>query len=400
MVLSHMDLFAGCGGMSLGLENAGFRPCYVGEVNLDALGTYLENRGDPDLLRHTCRDVRSIADQEKCRRIMRSIRDDYDVDELDMICGGPPCQGFSGIGHRRAFDVSKRDMPYNHLYKDMARIISYIRPRSFVFENVAGLLSGRWTRDGNKGEIWNDVHSCFESLDYDVGYELLHARDYGVPQFRPRIIMVGIRKDIRPDYPDTPGGGRLPAPSSARPPDPVDLIGDLVDPDYMGKKATTTYLSPPSAPVQHRLRNGLIQGDILTDQEYSVHADHIRKKFQHMLDHGGEIPEEYKTKKFSQRVVPERWGADGPNMTITSSQVDFVHFSQPRHMTVREHARFQTFPDTYKFMGPQQTGGRRRAGDPDKGIWDRDVPKYTQIANAVPVWLAEAVGRHVASLIR
>jgi len=118
-----------------------------------------------------------------------------------------------------------------------------------------------------------------------------------------------------------------------------------------------------------------------------------------MIANNGEIPEKFQTKKFAQRVFPKQWGPEGPNLTATSLPEDYVHYSQPRGPTVREWARIQTFPDWYQFCGPRTTGGRRRAGDPDAGIWDRDVPRYTQIGNAVPVQLARRVGEHLIAIL-
>lgn len=106
-----------------------------------------------------------------------------------------------------------------------------------------------------------------------------------------------------------------------------------------------------------------------------------------------------KTKKFAQRVLPARWGPTGPQITLASLPDDYVHYRRPRVLSVREWARLQTFPDWYEFKGRRTTGGRRRAGDPSVGDWSRDVPKYTQIGNAVPVALAQAVGRHIAALL-
>jgi len=97
--------------------------------------------------------------------------------------------------------------------------------------------------------------------------------------------------------------------------------------------------------------------------------------------------------------LPARWNGGGPNITATSLPEDYVHYSQARALTVREWARLQTFPDHYIFKGSRTTGGRRRAGDPSKGIWDRDVPKYTQIGNAVPVQLAYQVGKRFAEIL-
>jgi DNA (cytosine-5)-methyltransferase 1 len=131
-----------------------------------------------------------------------------------------------------------------------------------------------------------------------------------------------------------------------------------------------------------------------------MHAPRILEKFIYMLKNDGEIPPHLKTKKFAQRVLPKRWGKDGPSITATSLPDDYVHFSQPRIPTVREWARLQCFPDWYQFEGRRTTGGLRRAGNPRAGLFEREVPKYTQIGNAVPVWLAREVGRHFLKLLR
>ena len=118
-----------------------------------------------------------------------------------------------------------------------------------------------------------------------------------------------------------------------------------------------------------------------------------------MIKNNGKIPAELQTKKFAQRILPKKWGNKGPSITITSLPDDFVHFSQARTPTVRECARMQTFPDWYKFAGKRTTGGIRRAGNPQKNIFDREVPKYTQIGNAVPVKLAESIGNHFIEIL-
>ena len=400
-----VDLFAGCGGLSRGLEQAGFMPAYVNELNNDALETYLVNRESTyPLLRekYHSNDIRDLTDR-RLDMLVDSFQEDYGIGkgDLDLVAGGPPCQGFSMIGHRRSFDVQKVQLPYNHLYLDMVRVLRRLRPRMFLFENVGGMVSGRWTKKGNTGEIWEDVLKKFHTLPYTIKSSLLRAKSYGVPQNRPRIVMVGLRNDINPDsIPEGPVGGGLLPPPHGNAPDPVDLLGDLMDPEYSSGGQTARYLCRPLTGIQRELRAGLKRGDVLTEQEYSRHSDRILSKFRHMIANHGEIPQEYRTKKFYQKVLPKRWGSDGPNLTITSNPVDFVHYEQPRHLTVREYARFQTFPDTYIFRGKRHTGGRRRAGDPEKGIWDREVPKYTQIGNAVPVRLARAVGKHIRRIMR
>ena len=141
------------------------------------------------------------------------------------------------------------------------------------------------------------------------------------------------------------------------------------------------------------------RGAPLTQHEYSRHRPEILDKFQHMIDHDGIIPEKYRTKKFAQRVLPIEWPDGGPNITATSLPDDYVHYSQPRAPTVREWARIQTFPDWYQFSGKRTTGGIRRAGNPLDELFDRELPKYTQIGNGVPVLLAQAIGCHFARLL-
>ena len=200
-------------------------------------------------------------------------------------------------------------------------------------------------------------------------------------------------------------------------PDLEDLLGDLEDEAVVdvlrsgkfpkGKFETSEYPSPPDPKlaIQRMLRapaptSKQGSGAELTDHEYSKHREDVVKKFQYMLRNHGEIPKEYRTKKFSQRVLPRRWNKNrGPTITATSLPDDYVHYSQPRILTVREWARLQLFPDWYKFMGKRTTGGIRRAGNPREGIFDREVPKYTQIGNAVPVGLAERVGEHFKRIL-
>ena len=407
-----VDLFAGCGGLSLGLENAGFVPAYVNELDSDAMNSYLINRDDEfPLLRekYNSSDIQENLTIKKnaLDEMTSNFEEDYGIKkgELGLVVGGPPCQGYSAMGIRRTFTVDKKDIPSNHLYMDMIQVINSLQPKAFIFENVAGLMRGRWSPDGKSGEIWKDVQKAFKKIKgYNVHSELVHAKSYGVPQNRPRIIMVGLRDDF--SYENDKGlvaNGLLPEPTNDYP-HPVELFGDLIDDNYRATLKTTTYPSDAKSKIQKKLRtktDGTItkKGDRLTDQEYSDHADKIIKKFQHMIDNNGEIPEEMKTKKFAQRVIPEKWNSGGPNITATSLPDDFVHYEQPRSLTVREWARLQMFPDWYKFSGKRTTGGRRRAGDPSKNDWKRETPKYTQIGNAVPVKLAEEIGFHLKNLI-
>ena len=161
-----IDLFAGCGGLSLGLENAGFHSIYVNELNNDALDTYLINREDNPLLRSkfSTNDIKDVIKNDPkldqlINDLNKSYSRDFTKDNIDLVAGGPPCQGYSGIGIRRSYSVDKEKLPSNHLYDYMGYFIEKIKPKIFLFENVEGLLNSRWNKDGIKGdgplEVWH-----------------------------------------------------------------------------------------------------------------------------------------------------------------------------------------------------------------------------------------------------
>jgi DNA (cytosine-5)-methyltransferase 1 len=425
---SLIDLFAGCGGLSLGFEHAGFRPIFVNELNEDARATYLANRshlvGGRPFNEQSELHSGDINELNKPRlRLIERYLNSIGVDirfgqngNVDVLAGGPPCQGYSGIGHRRSYSVDKAEVPSNQLYERMADVIEHVRPKIFLFENVKGLLSSRWTSKGIRGEIWKDVYGRFrrlgEECNYVVRWKLVHAKDYGVPQNRPRVLIVGVRGDVALraglgidlDEDDAVLCGLLP-PNGEKAPDLEDALGDLVDrqiasrlkkQDFDGELATKAYPRAAVGKWQQYFRPGALGGlhAPLAEQEYSKHSKTVVAKFEAMHKNGGEIPEKFRTKKFAQRVLPKTWGNAGPSITACSLADDYVHFEQPRSLTVREWARLQTFPDNYVFKGKRTTGGLRRAGNPREGLFEREVPKYTQIGNAVPVKLAEAVARH------
>lgn len=430
-----IDLFAGCGGLSLGFENKGFMPIFVNEINEDALSTYLRNRYHKlnGILFNQIKDLHlndvNDLDEKRIEKLKSDFSNFSDINflqekisgftNIDVIAGGPPCQGYSGIGHRRSYNIDKQKLPSNHLYERMCFIIKNIKPRIFLFENVRGILNARWYQDRSE-KIWPDVLKAFKSINgYIVKWELVYSKNYGIPQNRPRIILVGIREDIInssnilndcKDNDSAIKSGFLPTPKiNVTSPDLEDLLGDLIDNKILynlknaiypkGPFKTEKYPQKALTDIQKKFRT---RPDFLfdsckfelTDHEYSKHSKKVIEKFSMMIENEGKILDEMKTKKFSQRLLKAKWGNSGPNITATSLPDDYVHFSQPRSLTVREWARIQFFPDWYQFSGKRTTGGLRRAGNPLKGQFDRELPKYTQIGNAVPVGLAEAIAEH------
>ena len=402
--------------MSLGLEKAGFLPLYVNELNKDALETYLINRDKhfPHLRKkfHSQDIKKVIKDKKFFANLFADLKEefgrDFKKDTVDLVTGGPPCQGFSGIGIRRSYSVDKEQLPSNHLYQDMAYFVHKVQPKIFLFENVEGLIRSRWTKTGIKGEIFKDVLETFRNLKgYEVKSKLVYAKDYGVPQNRPRILIIGIKRKLlkkKNISPDALEGGFLPNPTNDYP-NLEDVLSDLIDQSYENGGSTDIYLSEPKSNWQKLIRSNefsgesLSKGDQLNEHKYSNHKESVVNRFEYMIKNNGAIPDTYKTKKFAQRVLPKKWNEKGPNITACSLADDFVHFSQPRSLTVREWARLQTFPDWYLFAGKRTTGGIRRAGNPREFIFDRELPKYTQIGNAVPVKLAYEIGKHFLNLI-
>ncbi len=431
-----IDLFAGCGGATTGLEQSGFEPVLVSEKSKDALDTYLLNRtnyvGEIEFKKQTDLHVSDIAEitEEKLNqiRILLLSRTGKDIigrngedANLDLIVGGPPCQGYSTIGHRRTYNVERKFNPQNKLYEKMAQLIGIIRPKSFLFENVRGLLTAKWSVNGEKGEIWNDVLRSFQGIKgYHVRWSLIESKKFGIPQNRPRVILIGIRGDcINSDYINLKNAeecaiecGLIPN-VDKRAPNLEDLLSDLVDDSILENLSsqnypecftTAVYKKDPLTECQQEMRtqlNGAVlkSGDILRDQEYSKHSKKVYDRFKYMLDNNGIIQKGMKTKKFSQRLLPKEWSEIGPTITATSLPDDYVHYSQPRTLTVRELSRIQTFPDWYQFCGPRTTGSLNRAGSPTDPNIERILPKYTQIGNAIPVKLAKELGLYWKKVI-
>ena len=183
-----IDLFAGCGGLSLGLEMAGFEPVFVNELDHGAMASYLDNRAEYPALaepRGNSNDIFEVTGKPgELHALVGHVRSHLAVKDLDLVVGGPPCQGYSGIGHRRTFTGSASST--SRRTTCTARWPSSSWPSSrkmFLFENVKGLLSSRWTPDGEKGEIWEDVRQTFEQIEgYDVRPQLVQAKWYGVPR--------------------------------------------------------------------------------------------------------------------------------------------------------------------------------------------------------------------------
>lgn len=347
-----IDLFAGCGGLSLGLSQAGFNILYANEINKDASDTYKEN-----LVKK--RKHKTFVDVRDVSTVLTSeIKTLTGNKKIHLVAGGPPCQGFSMAGRR---DI---DDPRNKLFKEMLRIVKEIDPPLFLMENVKGILSM------GGGSVIKTIREAYTDLGYDVKIEILKASSYGVPQERERVFIIGTKI----------GNGVLhPAPDTEKPVTVEEAIGDL---SFLNaNESSTIYKLTAKTEYQKTMRGN---NTILHNHESSNHSEKVLSRFSSLKQ--GETTKDLPSDKKTKKIVLVRMSANKPSNTITTMPDDYIHYEKNRTLTVREMARLQSFPDGFVFLGKRTTGGKRRR---------TDIPQYSQIGNAVAPILAKKVGKHL-----
>ncbi|MFC1678002.1 DNA cytosine methyltransferase [Planctomycetota bacterium] len=349
-----IDLFCGCGGLSLGLQQAGFDVLLGIDNDKAALRTFVENHNNPKIID---KDIDDVNTSEIINLIGRQ--------SVDVIVGGPPCQGLSLSGPRKFYD------PRNHLFLSYVRIASELKPKAIVLENVPGIASLF------KGEIKKAIINEFEKIGYKVSMFLLHAVDYGVPQIRKRVFFVGFKNHKMHFVPPSPTHGEN-GTLLSKGLESFSTCGDALSDlppliDSLGND-TQEYASDPTNTYQKLMRNGSINvyNHIGTD-----HSDKV-KNIISLVPEGGnykDLPEEYiNTRKFN--IAWTRYHSGLPAYTVDTGHRHYFHYKYNRVPTVREHARLQSFPDTFIFYG-------------NKGQQNR------QVGNAVPPLLGNAVAKEL-----
>jgi DNA (cytosine-5)-methyltransferase 1 len=346
-----VDLFSGAGGLSLGLERAGIKSVVANEIERDFAETHRLNF-------------------PSCRMVNKPICDvDFDVEVgflglrggIDLVAGGPPCQGFSTVGKKKASD------PRNSLFVQFLRAVEEIRPRFVLFENVAGF------RRLYKGEMYKRTVEGLDRLGFDHVSAVLNAKDYGAPQSRERTIILAWRRGVRPLSMPPPTHGSDGRPLLTL----VDAISDL--PSLRAGECRSDYLTPPQNEYQASMRAA---GGPLTEHRCSKYGEHMQKVMSHVGEGGSimDVPEELRPKGYFKNTYA-RLLPDQPCTTITRnfgtpSSSRCIHPYQNRALSTREGARIQGFPDHYRFHG----------GNGSKNL---------QIGNAVPPALAQAIGGRI-----
>lgn len=386
-----VSLFSGAGGMDLGFKNAGYEILFANDFFKEAVDTYKKN-----------------VDTNIIYGDITKIKSSDIPNNPDVIIGGFPCQGFSIANNNRSMNDER-----NFLYKELLRIINDKQPKFFVAENVKGLLSME------KGSIINLIINDFEKIGYNVDYKLLNAAEYGIPQMRQRVIIIGNRIGVKNPFPkpthyiDEPEEGKIKCPTVK------DTIEDLTNIplsnsikldngkiitghiaytnvkdkfygrkyevnqlelcDYLRKYRSASKLSNKKiaeilgikqTTVDHWFRNDNNSGSIPDKNDYLA-----LKKLLNLDDTFDKALTEYELKeiKFEQSLRVTNW--DRPSDTITATSPE-IHINKTRRLSVRECARLQTFPDDFEFCGNLEK-------------------QYRQIGNAVPVLLAELIAKEI-----
>ncbi len=414
---TFVDLFSGCGGLSLGLAMAGMSGRFAVERDAMAFETFAANfLGDehapipqfqwPDWLEKRAWGVDEILEKHKAD--LKKLRG-----TIDVLAGGPPCQGFSFAGRRKEED------PRNLLFEKYVEVVAAIRPKVLVLENVPGMRVAHASSNvvdigtGKREKRKSFYDKLLESLDkanYDVRGIMVDASRYGVPQKRSRLIAIGVRKDLlewidgadrvveflersrKKQLTDLQLGDVVSAKDALSDLEIGSrLLGDCLDPASPVGFKEANYLGPRSR-YQQVMHQG-VEGS-MDSMRLAKHHDHIKERFAQIISEcrQGVRMDDASRAHFGvkkHRIYP--MSPSDPAPTITTLPDDILHYSEPRILTVRECARLQSFPDWFHFKGKYTTGGSRRT---------KECPRYTQVGNAVPPFLARAIGLAVGELLQ
>lgn len=345
--LNVIDLFSGAGGLSYGFELAGFNVLLGIDNDEAALHTFELNHKDSRILRG---DITKISYNKDIKPMIGNKK-------IDVIVGGPPCQGMSLSGPRKFED------PRNKLYLSYIRLVKEIKPRAFVIENVIGIVSLF------NGQIKDHILKEFSEMGYNVQFKTLLASDYGVPQNRKRVIFVGTLSEQEFSYP-TPVGYKVTT---------AMAISDLPTLENELGNEEMNYLTGPQNSYQQLMRKSSTK---VYNHIAANHSNRIKEIISLVPDGGNykDLPEEFRgTRKFN--VAWTRFPSDRPSPTIDTGHRHHFHYKYNRVPTVRESARLQSFPDNFIFTGTK-------------------TQQFKQVGNAVPPIMAKAIAEKLDYYLR
>ena len=349
-----VDLFAGVGGLSYGFSKLDdFNILVANEIEKDISKAYSLNHPNVNMI--NC-DINSLTEDKLKEAIGNS--------KIDLVVGGPPCQSYSTLGKRQMDERANLFMQYK-------RVLGILQPKAFVFENVTGILS----MDG--GKLFKKIQEEFESIGYKLKYKVLNAVDYGVPQLRERVILVGFKGENEFEYPKATHGKNLKPYVTLK-----DAIGDL--PKIKSGESNDKYAKEPDNDFLSFVRNN---NDKLDEHVAPKNGEHLIKIMEALKDGQSkdDLPESIKPKSGYGNTYAKLWW-NKPSTTITRnfacpSSSRCIHPRDSRAMSIREGARLQSFPDDYKFYGSDGT-------------------KRLEIGNAVPPLLSIAIAKEMLKALK
>lgn len=334
MVKKVLDLFCGAGGLSKGFERNGFHVVAGFDTCKDSITTFVNNHNNAEGV---------IADLSKPIPNLEKYRG------VDIVIGGPPCQGFSISGKRDPNDDR------NSLYKAYLHTLETLKPKYFLMENVPNLVSM------DKGKIKDQIIHDIQNLGYTVSYQILNSKDFGVPQSRRRVFFIGSKN----------GKSIIIAPIEKPLTPSKDALSDLPE---NSKNDGDLYDSSPDTDYQKMMRIG---SKGIWNHEITNHSDKTKSIIALVPDGGNykNLPDHLKdTRKVN--IAWTRFNSEKPSNTIDTGHRHHFHYKWNRVPTVRESARLQSFPDNFIFYGSKTS-------------------QYRQVGNAVPPLMAEIIAKQI-----
>lgn len=394
--LTFIDLFAGCGGLSEGFYKQGFQGLTHVEYDhyaCESLRTRMKYYG------YSKEEISVLEKDITDNDIINQIESEISNKTVDLLIGGPPCQSFSSLGRAKDENGMQND-PRNHLFESYEKILNHFKPKIFVFENVTGLLSAKLGNDKTVNIILKKLGKNYKLIK-DPNDMVLNSCDYGVPQVRRRVILIGVRKDIEVDPREIYNGINK-----------THYNPDITDSEKKGRKKYVTVKDaisdlPTIKPgegkkqIQHsvnswndyllKIRNK--NDTSLLDHVARTHNENDRNRYREMSKNNWTFQEllenkpnlnHIKQRVFNNSYVVQFWNK--PARTIIAHLYkdgnQFIHpdYKQERTITPREAARLQSFPDDFVFEGSR-------------------TQQYKQIGNAVPPLMAEAIARSIKKVL-
>lgn len=343
--INVIDLFCGCGGLSYGFEKAGYNILLGIDNDAKALEAFeLNHKGAKSI----CGDITQVSYEKDIKPLIGKKT-------IDVIIGGPPCQGMSLSGPR------KFDDPRNKLYLSYIRLVKEIQPKAFVIENVPGLV-GLFG-----GQIKDSIIQMFTEMGYEIRYKILCAADYGVPQNRRRVVFVGTKKGHF-EYPEINEQKVSCEMALSDLPPLIDELGS----------EESEYVTAPQNKYQELMREN---SSGVRNHVAASHSDKVKKIISLVPDGGNykDLPEEYRNSR-NFHVAWTRFTSDKPAPTIDTGHRHHFHYKYNRVPTVRECARLQSFPDDFIFLGNK-------------------TQQFRRVGNAVPPLMAQCIAEQLKKVL-